>query len=984
MKKTMTNRLTNTAMMLIFTMLTTNIWAQTTLTLSGGGTEQNPYLIGTAADWDNLADYVAEGNNCANLFFQMTANIGTTESPITKPLGKQAGSQHSDRKRFAGIFDGDGHTLTVNITNENNPWYEYNKSYCAPFAYVQNVTIKNLHVTGTIVTTGQFASGLVGQSGPDDQPSLGACTIDNCHVSVNFVGNTTGNNTYGNHGTFISIAEGNATITNSWFDGSLTGRNYYYSGGFIGLNKATANLNNCFFNPSEISIENNNIGGSSEFVHNIRGTIGSLTNCYYTKSFSEPEDAQGRKVYESYDQGSIIENVIAADGNTYYIIIHNINWTTIQEALNGSSATITVNLPKDIIAGTDDTALVVPANKTASINLNGYTLDRSLDIVSAEANGYVIKVEAGASLTITDTSEGKTGLIKGGHNTGNGGGIYNEGTLVISDITISGNYADKGGAIYVNGGEVTVNGGTISGNKATTSDGASGSGIFLNNGTLTLNGCTININNSNKNNNSIGVGVYVNSGTFNIIGSVTIKDNKCSKSKTQQNVYLTSNEVMNVTGSINKASIRVSKENGGVITNGLSSYGTTSNFTSDNNDYAVTMVDNEVHLLPCVNLTVNGYNNSSNGKWVFIASPVVDDVQPNKVNSLLTSETTYDLYRFNQNAELEWENYKAHTNDFVLKNGKGYLYANKNKVTLKFIGTFNTGDTKTVDLTYSETNSDENMHGWNLVGNPFTEPATINRNYYKVNAEGTGIEPVDINENSAPIAPCTGVMVKAEGANETVTFSKNQSKSDGRGNLQITLTQANTRDKATLDKTIISFNEGSKLEKFFFGESDANISIPQGGKTYAIACAENQSEMPLRFKATKDGEYTLTFNPENVEITYLHLIDNLTGEDVDLLQMPEYSFSAKTSDYESRFRLVFSTNGKINTDEEPFAYFDGNAWIISNTGNASVQVIDVNGRLLSSEQISGNAKVDICHTPGVYMLRLVNGNDVKVQKIIIK
>ena len=967
--------------MLILAMLTTNMWAQTTLTLSGEGTEVNPYLIQTAADWDNLADYVAEGNNCQNLFFQMTANIGTTENPITKPLGKQAGTEHSDRKRFAGIFDGDGHTLTVNITNENNPWYEYNNSYCAPFAYVQNVTIKNLHVTGTIVTTGQFASGLVGQSGPDNQPSLGVCTIDSCHVSVNFVGNTTGNGTYGNHGTFISIAEGDATITNSWFDGSLTGKNYYYSGGFIGLNKATANLDNCFFNPSEISIQNNNIGGSSEFVHNIRGTIGSLTNCYYTKSFSEPEDAQGRKVYTSYDEGSIIQEVSAADGNMYYIILHNINWMTIQEALAGVSTTITVNLPKDIVAGTEDQALVVPTGKTVTMNLNGFTLDRSLDIVPAEVDGFVLKVENGASLTINDLSDGKTGIIKGGHNTGNGGGIYNEGTLVISDITLSSNFANKGGAIYVNGGEVTVNGGIISGNKATTSDGASGSGIFLNNGTLTLNGCTINGNNSNKNNNSIGVGVYVNSGTFNIIGKVTIKDNKCSKSKTQQNVYLTSNEVMNVIGSLNRASIRVSKENGGVITNGLSTYGSTSNFTSDNNDYAVTIVNDEVHLLPCVNLTVNGYSNR--GTWVFIASPVIDDVQPNKVNNLLANN--YDLYRFNQNAELEWENYKAHTDDFVLENGKGYLYANKNKVTLKFIGTFITGDTKTVDLTYSETNSDENMRGWNLVGNPFTEPATINRNYYKVNAEGTGIEPVDISENSDPIAPCTGIMVKAEGANETVTFTKaDQSKSIGRGNLQITLTQANTRDKATLDKTIISFNEGSKLEKFYFGESNANICIPQGGKTYAIACAENQSEMPLRFNATKNGEYTLTFHPENLEITYLHLIDNLTGEDVDLLQMPEYSFSAKTSDYKSRFRLVFSTNESINNDEEPFAYYNGNAWVINNTGNANLQVIDVNGRLLSSEQISGNAKVDICHTPGIYMLRLVNGNDVKVQKIIIK
>jgi hypothetical protein len=44
-------------------------------------------------------------------------------------------------------------------------------------------------------------------------------------------------------------------------------------------------------------------------------------------------------------------------------------------------------------------------------------------------------------------------------------------------------------------------------------------------------------------------------------------------------------------------------------------------------------------------------------------------------------------------------------------------------------------------------------------------------------------------------------------------------------------------------------------------------------------------------------------------LDYLHLIDNLTGADVDLLQMPEYTFTAKTTDYASRFRLVFSICG---------------------------------------------------------------------------
>ena len=971
MKKTMTHRLTRAAMVLFFAMFTTNVWAQTTLTLSGEGTEGDPYLIETAADWDNLADYVAGGNNCDGLFFKMTANIGTTENPITKPLGKQAGSQHSDRKRFAGTFDGNGNTLTVNITNENNPWFAYNKSYCAPFAYVQNVTIKNLHVTGTIVTTGQFASGLVGQSGPDNKPSLGACTINNCHVSVNFVGNTTGNGTNGNHGTFISIAEGNATITDSWFDGSLTGKNYYYSGGFIGLNKATANLSNCLFNPSEITIQNNNIGGSSEFVHNISGTIGSLTNCYYTKSFSEPEDAQGTKVYASYDPDeSLVAEVNGLpDGNTYYIILHNINWMNIQDTMNDElTNNITVNLPKDITAGSEDTALVVPAGKAATINLNGFTLDRGLDIVAAQNEGYVLMVENGASLTINDLSEGHTGIIKGGNNIDNGGAIYNEGTLVISDITLSGNFANKGGAIYINGGEVTVNGGTICGNKATTSDGISGSGIFLNNGTLTLNGCTIKENNSNKNNNSIGVGVYVNNGTLNIQGKVNIKDNKCSMSKKQQNVYLTGNEVVNVTSSINRAFVRVSKENGGVITNCLNGNGNTSNFASDDSNYTVCLENEEAALIPCIKITINGYGNNDGGYYL-IASPF--NVNPAEVSGMTTGN--YDLYAFDESKAQEWRNYQTENGQFNLERGKGYLYAKSQKVTLTFAGTPNNAD---FDVTLSK--KGEDFPGWNLVGNPFTETAYIDRDFYTMNS--TGSEIIAANNPNHNLDIGEAVFVIANQDNETMTFSTVASSSKG-GRVVLNISH-NSSD--VIDRAIVRFDEGGILPKFQLNENSTKIYLTEDNQDYAVIRHTNESKMPVNFKASENGSYTLSVDAENMEMDYLHLIDNLTGEDVDLLQTPSYTFSANTSDYTSRFHLVFFNNGNLDNNEEPFAYCNGNTWIISNNGDANLQVIDVNGRLLSSEQISGDAKININNTPGVYILRLVNENEVKVQKIIIK
>ncbi len=65
--------------------------------------------------------------------------------------------------------------------------------------------------------------------------------------------------------------------------------------------------------------------------------------------------------------------------------------------------------------------------------------------------------------------------------------------------------------------------------------------------------------------------------------------------------------------------------------------------------------------------------------------------------------------------------------------------------------------------------------------------------------------------------------------------------------------------------------------------------------------------MPVNFTAKADGTYTLGFNSEAMNFSYLHLIDKFTGEDVDLLAHPNYSFKASTTDKADRFKVVFVT-----------------------------------------------------------------------------
>ena len=391
-------------------------------------------------------------------------------------------------------------------------------------------------------------------------------------------------------------------------------------------------------------------------------------------------------------------------------------------------------------------------------------------------------------------------------------------------------------------------------------------------------------------------------------------------------------------------------------------------------------------IFPMAYTTILGYG-EGDGNYRFIASPLVENTDPTAVDNMIT-ETPYDLYRFDQTENAEWQNYKAQTESFVLENGQGYLYANADEVNVIFKGEFNEDETKEVELAY-EANAD--FAGWNLVGNPFPVSAYANKSYYTMNEAGTAVEPNAVSSATA-IPTCTGVMVKADDQGETVVFNTTAPEAaSNKGSVQIALSQVvdrggvSTSSTTLQDKAIVSFNAGDRLEKFVFNKDNARISIPQGGKDLAIACAEKQGELPLNFKAVKNGTYTLSVDVENADVDYLHLIDNLTGADIDLLQMPDYVFTAKMTDYASRFRLVFNANemDDPSTGSGTFAFINnGNIIVTDAEAGAMLQMVDVTGRIIVCRDAARHVSTSGM-TPGVYVLRLIHSNDVKTQRIVI-
>ena len=385
-----------------------------------------------------------------------------------------------------------------------------------------------------------------------------------------------------------------------------------------------------------------------------------------------------------------------------------------------------------------------------------------------------------------------------------------------------------------------------------------------------------------------------------------------------------------------------------------------------------------------VKKTITGYTNyegEGNGGYYLIANPTTSNYTPNSEGNDGILAGNYDLYSFDYTQADEWRNFKVTPKPFSsLSSGLyGYLYANQAGTTLSFTGTINPYTSyKSRSLTASGSTT-QDFPGWYLLGNPYMYDAYLVNNssngtalpYVKMNADGDGFENVPAG---TPIEPMTGFFYQATADGYVYVHTTAPTVTDA-GLLNMNLRSGSKQ----LDNAIVAFGSEQRLEKFSFRANSSKIYMPVEGKDYAITNAEPQGEMPVSFKAENNGSYTLSFNTENVEFGYLHLIDNMTGEDVNLLETPSYSFEAKTTDYASRFRLVFSTGNGVN--EESFAFIsDGN--IILN-GEGMLQVVDVMGRIMMQEENATSVSTNGM-TPGVYVLRLINGDSVRTQKIVIK
>ena len=318
----------------------------------------------------------------------------------------------------------------------------------------------------------------------------------------------------------------------------------------------------------------------------------------------------------------------------------------------------------------------------------------------------------------------------------------------------------------------------------------------------------------------------------------------------------------------------------------------------------------------------------------------------------------------------------------VLNSGQGYLYTNNRNVRFSFTGELNT-EAVVFPLSYT---AGLRLAGFNLVGNPFTyniglenfkSEATLADGYYTITADGAW----QARQEGAIITPMQSVLVKTDrAANLTINPKANKTRKASNASLEIVAYNDQYEDVA-----YVSFGEGLGLDKIEHRNSDIPmVFVPLNGKDYAIAAMSSDvKEIPVAFKANTMGQYTIEVNAKGCEFSEMYLVDRLTGEVTDL-NSSDYTFIATAKDEANRFVIMFAEEAATSTTDN-FAFINNGEIIIDNVeGNGVVRIYDMLGRPVSQYDVTESARISTsAFAGGLYIIQMVDGNGVKVQKVVI-
>ncbi len=372
-----------------------------------------------------------------------------------------------------------------------------------------------------------------------------------------------------------------------------------------------------------------------------------------------------------------------------------------------------------------------------------------------------------------------------------------------------------------------------------------------------------------------------------------------------------------------------------------------------------------------------------------IASPV-DGVEISSFAQGYAPSGAHNVYRYDEPSNC-WQEYRNTSNVFTtLTNGRGYLYRSS-EAGVDFAGDVTGGDKDgKVKYTLSYAYGVAKYKGLNLVGNPFTHNITWS-DLTLENVESSGCymlveDPADNDHGkwkavlaaSVTVKPMQAFFVQATAGSASITFKNTAGggKGENYANDNIMFSVKNSKCS---DEAYVMFAEGHGLNKIEHRNSEIPmLYIMNNGQNYAIADMSDDTEViNIGFEAKTMGQYTFSIKTEG-QYSYMHLVDKLTGEDVDMLVEDSYTFVGAPNDRKDRFVLNLNYNAaNINTDSDIFAYQSGSDIIIR--GDGELHVFDVMGRLVLTQRVNGVETISM-QSQGVYIFKL-NG---MTQKIVVR
>lgn len=217
---------------------------------------KNFYKIGSDEDFETFRQIVATGNPYANAI--LTQNVTAKE-----PIGGGDEQFH-----YRGTFDGQGHTITLDMYNfENKPYglFQYTKPGCV---------IRNLEVAGELGSHYPYYGSIVGDAT--------GTTIEQCisRAILNGEGHTSGG--------LVGIAHGECFLENCAYIGHLSEYSSQQNSGLVGVNEQMLSIKSCYSAPTakkKFSVFTDRLDEYTD--GDTKGQYQTSLNNYYVKNSSD-------------------------------------------------------------------------------------------------------------------------------------------------------------------------------------------------------------------------------------------------------------------------------------------------------------------------------------------------------------------------------------------------------------------------------------------------------------------------------------------------------------------------------------------------------------------------------------------------------------------------------------------------------------------------------------------------------------------------